>query len=260
MKKKLFLTAPLSLILAFSLAACSTSESASETSQQSESASESELESEETKASETSSQTSGSADISDAIDGSTTSDESAAPLGQWVVVTNYATADSTYHTVYVRATKVTTYSEDEAYIQEAIDLNNENSYDWGQIDLSSEAYQTPDDVEWCVLDYEVYIPENFPAAFDDGGIVSPEQSFSVDNIGGGGIPSNDGMTTYIGLTTTLDLESYASDATFTVGNTYTFKMLYRMVIGYQDYVFRLSSYPEGTSDYSSGYYAYFATQ
>lgn len=139
-------------------------------------------------------------------------------------------------------------------------MNNENSYDWGQIDLSSETYQTPDDVEWCMLEYEVYIPEDFPSSFDDGGIVSPEQSFSVYNIGGGGIPSSDGLSTYIGLTSTLDLESYATDATFTIGNTYTFKMLYRMVTGYQDYVFKLSSYPDGTSDYSSGYDAYFAIQ
>ena len=127
MTKKLLLVVPFCFILAFSLTACSTNESTSETSQGSESVSE--AEETETETVSTSSQVSGSADISDAIDGSTTSDESAAPLGQWVAVGNYATADSAYHTVYVRVTKVTTYSEDEAYIQAAIDLNNENSYE-----------------------------------------------------------------------------------------------------------------------------------
>lgn len=236
--------------LVFSLTACSTSESASETSEESETA-------------ETSSSTNGSADISDAIDGSTTSDESAIPLGQWAAVTNYATADETYHTIYVRATKVTSYSEDEAYIQEAIDLNNENASDWGQIDL--EDYTLPDDVEWCVLDYEVYVPDDFPSALDDGSINEPSMSLSATNIGGGGVPSNDGASSYIGLGSNKeDLETYTSDEVFMPGSTYTFKMLFAMVTGYQDYVFDMTTYYDGTtSDEASTdtmYHVYFANQ
>ncbi len=296
MKTKLFLAVLLCLALIFSLTACgssgsdtssesSQSESVSETSEESEAISESEVEeeieeteeteeveetsessevTETSEASETSSSASGSGDdISDAIDGSTTSEESAIPFGKWAAVTCYSTADSTYHTVYVRMTKITAYSEDEAYVQEAIDLNNENSYDWGQIDLSSEDYQVPDDVDWYLLDYEVYLPEDFPTT--EYGVYLSSMYFSESNIGGGGIPSNDGVTSYIGLgSNNIDLEVYSDDEEFMPGNTYAFKTLFTMVIGYQDYVFEMNTYYDGTTSddmsVDTMYYVYFANQ
>ncbi len=286
MKKKLFWAVLLCLTLTFSLTACGTSdsdavsessqtESVSETSEESDSVSESEVEEEieETEeisesseeeetieTSETSSSASSSGvDISGAIDGSTTTDESAVPLGQWAAATMYATADSAYHTVYVRMTKVTAYSEDEAYIQDAIDLHNANASEWYQIDL--EDYTLPDDVEWYLLDYEVYVPEDFPSSYDDGSIIEPSLDPRATNIGGGGIPSNDGASTYIGLGSYReDLEVYA-DETFLIGNTYAFKVIYAMVTGYQDYTFYIMSYPDGTtSSTGESYYVYFANQ
>ena len=52
------------------------------------------------------------ADISSAIDGSTASEESPVPLGQWATIADYSAEDETYHNVYVRVTKVTTSTED----------------------------------------------------------------------------------------------------------------------------------------------------
>ena len=97
---------------------------------------------------------SGNPDVSGAVDASTTTETSAVPLGQWAKTARYATEDDTYHTVYVRLNKVTTASQDEAYVQSAIELHNSCSSDFRQIDVST--FNLPDDVELCVLDYEAF--------------------------------------------------------------------------------------------------------
>lgn len=129
--------------------------------------------------------------------------------------------------------------------------------------VASEDFQTPSDVEWCLLEYEVYVPEDFPAP--DYGMVEPSLSFSEENIGGGGIPSADGTSTYIGLgTNNFELAVYSDDTKFTPGNTYIFQNLFTMVKGYENYAFETSSYPDGmhSDDISadSMYYAYFANK
>lgn len=83
-------------------------------------------------------------------------------------------------------------------------------------------------------------------------------------IGGGGIPAPDG-TTYIGLgsnNTELLTAENNSDTVFEPGGTYEFKDLYTMVKGYKDYVFDVTSYPDGTTDTSADvmYTAYFASR
>ena len=54
------------------------------------------------------------------------------------------------------------------------------------------------------------------------------------------------------------------DKTYDPGNTYSFRTLFTMVKGYEDYVFEMTSYPDGTlSDQTSGdnlYYVYFANK
>ncbi len=280
MNKKLFLSVLLCLALTFSLAACgsgesdveSESESVSETSEESEIVevtSESEVEEETEETSEVSEvedeteetseaseveeetetgSTTGSADIADAIYGADTTDENAIPLGTWGEISRYSTGDGLYHTVYVRVTNVTSYADDADYVQAAIDLNNENSYDWGQIDLSSDDYQLPSDVQWHLMEYEVYVPENFPSGMDDGSINEPSFSFWAENIGGGGIPSADGTSTYISLGWPEELECYDSYTRFYPGNTYSFSTLYAMVEGYEDYVFYETFYADGTDE------------
>lgn len=197
-------------------------------------------------------------DVSSAVDASTTTDTNAVPLGQWAKTARYATEDKTYHTVYVRVTKVTTSSDDADYVQGAVDLHNANSSDFKQIDLS--ALELPSDVELCVLDYEVYVPAEFPGP--DYGIVEPSMSFSQSNIGGGGIPSADGTSTYIGLGSNTEELATEKDPTYQPGNTYAFRSLFTMVKGYTDYVFEFTSYPDGTVETSADvmYHAYFANK
>ena len=188
-----------------------------------------------------------SGDIDDAIAGRDATEESPAAIGQWVEMARYSAADSTYHTVYVRVTDVVTQSEDSAAIDAAIAEHNGYGYDFEQIDLSQ--VQIPDDVEPCLLKYEVYVPDDFPVA-EYGGITEPSLYFSESNIGGGGIPAPDG-TTYIGLGSnneTLLTEGTNNDTEYVPGQTYAFTDLFFMVKGYDGYVFDTDSYDAGTTD------------
>lgn len=215
--------------------------------------------SEEVKEPETTASEQPNADISSAIDASTTTDTAPIPFGQWAKTARYATEDKTYHTVYVRVTKVTTSSDDAEYVQSAIDLHNTNSYDFSQIDVNT--LQLPSDVELCVLDYEVFVPEEFPGP--DYGIVEPNMSFSQENIGGGGIPSADGTSTYIGMGSNSEDLATEKEPTYQPGNTYAFRSLFTMVKGYTDYVFEFTSYPDGTGENpetGAMYHAYFANK
>lgn len=195
-------------------------------------------------------------DVSSAVDASLYTKTDPIPLGQWAKVARYSPTDKTYHNVCVRVTKITRQADDDAYVQSAIALHNENASDWRQIDISE--LKLPSDVELYVLDYEVFVPADFPS--ETWGINPPEISFSQGNINGGGIPNADGTATYIGLSTSIcDLET--GDIDYMPGNTYSFRILMPMVKGFSDFVLDTSTYPDGTpSDDSSGnsYYAYFA--
>ncbi len=250
----------LALLMAVSFTACSAGGTQSEPAASQDGASEAEDTAEKTtteaEAPETESVS--DADLSSAIDASTTTDTDAVPLGQWAKTARYATEDETYHTIYVRITKVTTATDDADYVQSAIDLHNENSSEFSKIDTSS--LELPDDVELCVVDYEVSIPEEFPAP--DYGLTEPTISFSQSNIGGGGIPSADGTSTYIGLGSNTEDLTTKAEASYYPGNTYSFSSLFTMVKGYGDYVFEFTSYPDGTQETSADvmYYAYFGNK
>ena len=111
-------------------------------------------------------------------------------------------------------------------------------------DRIRENLKIPDDCELCVMEYEVYVPEDFPS--NEWGIISPDVNYSASNKGGGGIPSADGASTYIGMGGTTELLTQKKNEYF-VGNTYKYVTLFLMVKGYKDYKFTFSSYPEGTT-------------
>ena len=181
-----------------------------------------------------------------AIEPSETSEENLAPIGQWIKTTRYCATDKIYHTIYTRITKVVSKSEDADYVNKAIELNNSVGSDFSKIDESE--LKIPDDCELCVMEYEVYVPEDFPS--DDWGIISPDVNYSASNKGGGGVPSADGASTYIGMGGTTELLTQKKNEYF-VGNTYKYVNLFLMVKGYKDYKFIFSSYPEGTTSDSS---------
>ncbi len=182
-------------------------------------------------------------DVSAAVEGSATSETKAVPLGSWVKTSMYATQDSTFHTVYVRVTKVTTQSADAAYVESAIETNDKFADEEDVFDEA--ALEVPADGELVVIDYEVYVPEDFPVA--NYGMPEPRLYFSIRNIGGGGVPSTDGSTSYVGLGTTIDLNVRDPEEEYQPGHIYAERCIFAMVNGYTNYVAVFSSYPDGTS-------------
>ncbi len=180
--------------------------------------------------------------IADAVDGAMTTEYEPVPFGDWAKVQLYATQDSTYHTVYVRVVRVTTQSGDSSYVESAIEVNNVYGGDEGQYDPADQ--DIAEDCELVVLDYEVYVPTDFPAA--NYGMPEPKVYFSLRNVGGGGFPSWDG-TAYISMGTTTELSVRAAEETYYPGNTYGERCIYLMVKDYTGYVASYSSYPEGTT-------------
>lgn len=197
-------------------------------------------------------------DITISMDGSEAPEEAPVKFNEWATVGKYSAIDSVYHNVAVRITKVTTSSDDQKYVDDAIALHNEYSTDFGKIDVSQ--LKVPSDCELCIVDYEVALPANLPAN-DYGNVSSPSPSLSVANTDGAGFPSADGASTYIGLSTTTDL-NIEDDPSYQPGNTYAFRALYIMVKGYDKIAFKIDGYPAGTTDLDAAerYEAYFAAK
>ncbi len=196
-------------------------------------------------------------DVTISMDGSESTEEAPVKFNEWATIGTYSPTDSAYHNIAVRITKVTTASDDQKYVDDAIALNNEYSSDFGQIDVSK--LKVPADCELCIVDYEVAVPANFPT--NDWGIVAPNPSLSIENTDGAGFPSADGASTYIGLSSTTGLTT-EEDPSYQVGNTYAFRALYIMVKGYDKIAFKTSGYPAGTTDLDDAerYDAYFAAK
>lgn len=172
---------------------------------------------------------------------SATSAESPAPIGQPVEIGIYSTDDKLYHSVLVSIDKVTTTADDSAYVEQYFADHNAVASDFMQIDLASA--ELPDDVEICVVDYTITVPEEFNAG--EFGIGTLQQSFNASNPEGGGIPTKGGTYVGMGLVDKLLTEA---DARYMPGNTYQLRGYFTMVKGYTDYVFDLTTYPEGTSN------------
>lgn len=195
-------------------------------------------------------------DITISMDASESTEEAPVKFGEWATIGAFSAQDKIYHNVALRITKVTTATDDQKYIDDAIDLNNDLCSGYGKIDVSQ--LKIPSDCELCVVDYEIHIPADFPSA--EWGVVSPSFSLSVDNTDGAGFPSADGASSYIGLSTTTSL-SVRDDTKYQVGETYAFRSLYIMVKGYDKIAYKISACKEGTVEVSDGRYdAYFASK
>lgn len=198
------------------------------------------------------------ADITNAVNYAEATDPTkAVPMGTYMKLSKYSTEDRMQHMVYVKLNKVTSESDDAEYVKKAIEENNAEGSEYDTVDKA--AMELPSDVELNVIDYEVVIPEDFPAS--EFGISGIHVDFTAVNIDGGGIPSNDSNSVYLNLGSGDDLLMTGDEEkTFMPGQTYQLRGYFLMVKGFDQYVFRVSSYPEG-SDGSSGYEeAYFANK
>lgn len=120
--------------------------------------------------------------------------ENPIPMGTWVEMTRYCVKDNCYRNVYVRIDNIYRQSKDTDIVNKYISENNEFASDYYQINLDE--LDWPEDVEACIVEYEVYVPEDFPT--ESYGIVTPDMDFRVEHYGG--VPStiNPGMV-YIGV-------------------------------------------------------------
>lgn len=195
----------------------------------------------------------------DAIDPASTSAEDPAKLGQWVNFAVYSTDDKAYHNLQVKIDRVYTYSDQPDVVDSAIALNNSLN-EYSQIDISD--MKLPSDVELDLVKYDVSIPADFPAG--EFGLYNLDLNLSAQNPSGGGIPSADGTTSYIGLGygEYLTTENFGdSNINFEAGKTYTAYAVFTMVKGYTDYVFSATTYPDGTAETTADdlIYVYFAS-
>ena len=201
----------------------------------------------------------GTADVGDAVAFTEALDPNKPlPIGTYMELSAYSTEDKKYHTVYVKLDKVTSETEDVAYVQKAIDEHNAESTDYGAINKAD--MNLPDDIELNVIDYEVMIPEDFPSP--EYGMPAPNVDFSADNPEGGGIPSNNGGAVYLALGIGEEMLSKGdAERDFLPGNSYKQRAYFMMVKGYEDYVLKVSAFKAGsdgtaTGDMSTAYFAH----
>ena len=149
------------------------------------------------------------------------SKENPAKFGEWFETKRYSTASKAYHTVYVQVTDVL---NGEA-AQEQVDAFNEASSgrQYGAID--------DPDLEYCVITYNVYFPEDFPA--QDYGIGSADIGFTAKNPDGGGIRYKG--RSYIGLGSTYNISDRIDTNTLFPGDVWAGKALFEMVKDFSDY-------------------------
>lgn len=185
-----------------------------------------------------------SADVANAVKPKDASDpKKPVPFGEYLETSLYSVETKKNHTAYVKITKVTSETDDAAYVQKAIDENNTEGADFQQfnkVDLNM-----PSDVELHILDYEVIIPEDFPSS--EYGVLRIEMPFSARNVDGGGVPSADGTSAYIGIGGTRSLLLTGdSEKKFEPGNAYQARSYFAMVKGFEDYTFELGVTPADT--------------
>ena len=167
-----------------------------------------------------------------------TSAEAPAKLGEWVETMRYSATDSAYHTVYYRITNVVRGEGAQA----AVDAYNAEDHVVVFNDLES------DDLEYCMIEYEVYFPADFPQA--DYGITSVDINFSVASPDGGGIKAN-GLS-YIGLSSVWDISESPEINEFYAGQTFTEgRAIFAMVKGVSDYVFEVTYYGDSSEAHTS---------
>lgn len=175
-----------------------------------------------------------------AVDGNTTTKDNGADMNQWVKVSDYSGKDQQYHNVYLRVTKVTTETDNANYVEDAVKLNNKFANENNQINIKNP--KLSDEGEWCVMDYEIYIPDDFPAY--DGKVTPTNYSFDVTDLG----DSSDGASSIIsfGMGTQKDLLVAEEPEEVDVGKIYSYRFLYAMAKGHKDYMFTHTQTPLGT--------------
>lgn len=127
--------------------------------------------------------------------------EKPAKIGEWVEAKKRSTKDKDYHTVYFRITGIIAGDEAAEIVDE---YNSENAF----VTVSD---LEKDDLEYRVVTYEAYFPEDFPQS--DFGISDVSLNLNLCNLKDSGP-----IAGYIGLSTTWDISDKPD--TFHAGETF----------------------------------------
>lgn len=165
--------------------------------------------------------------------------EEPAKIGEWVATKLYSAEDKAYHTVYYRITDIIRYNEDVQAILDEKNSNGSSIYIFDPLEDKN--------LEYCMLNYEVNFPEDFPQA--DYGITSVKIDFTICGIEGGSVKTDDSL--YIGLSSVYNFSERLDINTFYAGETFTEgKSVFVMVKDFSDYVIE-SKYREDGEKYTS---------
>lgn len=158
--------------------------------------------------------------------------EKPAQIGEWVETMKYSAQDSADHKMYFKITGV--IRGDEA--QKLVDEYNAAGHMWQLTELEQ------DDLEYCVVTYESYFPEDFPEA--EWGITDTDVDLSLCDLDDSGA-----IAGYIGLSTVWDISEEPEMNTFYAGNTFTEgRAAFAMVKGSSEYLFNCSYYDDNDTE------------
>lgn len=144
-----------------------------------------------------------------------------AAIGDWLPTTLYSTVDSKDHMAYYRITDVVTGEE----VEEAIADYNSNGY-------STIEPLDKEDLEYRLIKFEVYIPNDFPT--EEWGLTSVNIHFDITDEDEGAVEYNG--TSYIGLTA-YDISRNLENNELMPGGTFKDgKAIMVMIKGCDDYL------------------------
>lgn len=179
--------------------------------------------------------------VDDVVKAQDTSVTDPARPGQFAEFPLCSSDDRTYHNVLLSVDGIWTQSDDPEFVEKIIEANNAYG-GYCTIDRNADM---PEDVEFCIMKYTFMIPDDFPSRYY--GIYELDPHFRIQTIGGTAVPSQDGKTSYRGLTKTDHLMTEDRDGPYLPGGIYEQYALFEMVRGYRDYVFTVSAYKAGTN-------------
>lgn len=155
-----------------------------------------------------------------------TSLETPAKIGDWIETQKYSSVDSTYHTAYYRITKILRYNDE---VQKKISEYNSSEH--------TTYFSTIDngDIEYCMLEYEVYFPEDFPA--ESEGIASASIDFNITTSSGDIVQVGDKQ--YTNLNRVFDITQDPEVDELHAGSLFTGGVaVFSMVKDYSDYIIK----------------------
>lgn len=225
MTKKIILFA-LSILLIYSLTACSLINKVinkEETVSESESSMENESESEEQEGTKTP---------------VLTSLDSPGKIGDWIETMRYSSVDSAYHKAYYRIKDII---RDNDKVKKVLDEYNSSEHNTYFKEIEDK------DIEYCLIKYEVYFPEDFPV--ESVGIGTVNVDFGITSSEGKEIQVGDKK--YTNLNCVFDITKEPEINSILAGDTFKEGVaVFSMVKGYDDYIIKSYFFNGGSLVYS----------